>query len=206
MQIIDPTYLLAQVAVPEKYQRLVEVNDLAAVQVPGISQPVPGLVALVNEKIDPETRTFRVRVGVENLRRGLESGSSAWVFKSGSYARVTLSLESAADALVVPSEAVTFEEGKPAVFVFQGDHVQKRPVRLGIFDRRRYEVVDGLSEGEQVVAGKTALLADGMPVRLKAAGPSPGETARSRAPTGGDAAGSGDASLSLATDPVGAQP
>jgi len=206
MQIIDPEYLLAQVAVPEKYQHLVRVNDLATVQSPGVSERVPGLIALVNEKIDPETRTFRARVGVENTKLAGRDGSGERLFKAGSYVRVTLSLESLPDALVVPASAMTFDEGQPAVFVFRGDHVEKRPVTLGISSRTHYEVTDGLAEGEQVVEGRTSLLADGLPVRLQAsrvssAGPSPGALPRREA-----GSSRGETALSLADDRPGAQP
>jgi len=213
MQIIDPEYLLAQVAVPEKYQRLVRVNDLATVESPGVTGGVPGLVALVNEKIDPETRTFRVRVGVENSKAAGPDETVGRTFKAGSYARVTLSLESLPDALVVPSSAMTFDEGQPAVFVFRGDHVEKRPVTLGISSRTHYEVTDGLAEGERVVDGRTSLLADGLPVRLKeGGGSSPDPSAISSA--GGPAPpsrrapgpGRGEPALSLADDRPGAQP
>ncbi len=206
MQIIDPSLLLAQVNVPEKYYRLVKVNDLAEVEARGLSEPVPGLVALVNEKIDPETRTFRVRVGVENPKLNPDSASSERVFKSGSYVRVTLDLRSEFEALIVAADAVTFDKGQPAVFVFHGDKVEKRSVELGISSETEYEVTAGVSEGEKVVEGGTALLADGLPVRLKGreappAGPSGGGMPAAR--HGADRAGSG---LPLAAEPGGARP
>lgn len=206
MQIIDPSILLAQVSVPEKYQRLIEVNDLATVQAPGISQPVPGLVALVNQKIDPETRTFRARVGIENPKLDPNSATSERRFKSGSYVRVTLSLASESDALVVPAEALTFDAGQPAVFVFCGDHVEKRSVTVGMSNGTEYEIREGLSEGDQIVVGGTALLADGLPVRLKGAGASPAHVSRSELPSGGNVAGDGEPRVSLAADSGGAQP
>ena len=205
MQIIDPSILLAQVAVPEKYQRLVKVNDLATVQAPGISQPVPGLVALVNEKIDPETRTFRARVGVENPKLDPGSDSSERIFKSGSYVRVALSLKSVPDALTVPAGAMTFDEGQPAVFIFRGDHVEKRSVSLGIFSGTEYEITGGASEGEQVVVGNTSLLADGLPVRLKGSGPAAAEVTRGGPIPGGERAGGREAGVSLAADEAEAQ-
>jgi len=167
MQIIDPSILFAEIGVPEKYQRLVHVGDPAVVQARGVSQKVPGVVGLVNAKIDPQTRTFRVRVGVKNDRLDPASDSGERIFRSGSYVRVALTLESAPDALVVPFGAMTFDEGQAAVFVFSGDRVEKRPVKLGLSSRSQYEVVEGLAEGEQVVAGNTSLLADGAAVRLK---------------------------------------
>jgi multidrug efflux pump subunit AcrA (membrane-fusion protein) len=204
MQIIDPSLLLAQVNVPEKYHRLVKVNDLAQVEARGLSQPVPGLVALVNDKIDPETRTFRVRVGVENPKPAPDAPSSERRFKAGSYVRVTLSLRTATDALIVPSGAVTFDKGQPAVFVFHGDKVEKRLVELGIASETEYEVTNGVSEGEKVVEGGTALLADGLPVRLRGSQASPDGPRQSATSTVERRLERRVAGLSLASEPVGA--
>jgi multidrug efflux pump subunit AcrA (membrane-fusion protein) len=50
------------------------------------------------------------------------------------------------------------------VFVYQEGTVRRRPVELGIGNRQQYEITAGLEEGEQIVAGSTSLLADGMAV------------------------------------------
>jgi multidrug efflux pump subunit AcrA (membrane-fusion protein) len=131
---------------------------------------LPAVVGLVNDKIDPETRTFRVRVGIDN---------SAGILKPGTFAEVALTVDSAPNAVVVPVAAVTYAGGEPAVFVLEGDRVRRRPVSLGIVSRDRkdpsrdrYEVLAGLSPGERVVVGgATAILADGMAVRLKGDAP-----------------------------------
>ena len=39
------------------------------------------------------------------------------------------------------------------VFVLEGDHVKMRPVKTGISDSDHYEIVEGLREGEEVIAG-----------------------------------------------------
>ncbi len=158
LQIIDPRVLLAQVSVPEDYQGLVKLDDVAAVQAPGITRAVAGVVDLVNEMIDLQTRTFRIRIAIDNRKR---------VFKAGGFVNVTLPVASAVDVLAVPAGAVTFTEGQPAVFICRDDCVRKRPVRLGISSQSHYEIVEGLEEGELVVVGNTSLLADGLKVRPK---------------------------------------
>jgi len=47
------------------------------------------------------------------------------------------------------------ELAKPieVVFVVEGDHVKKVPVKSGISDDNYYEIIDGLKEGEEVVSG-----------------------------------------------------
>ncbi|NLX96609.1 MAG: efflux RND transporter periplasmic adaptor subunit [Rhodopirellula sp.] len=158
MQIIDPSILFAEVGVPERYQGLIRQNDRAEIRARESSKRVPGVVALVNEKIDPETRTFRVRVATDN---------AAGVFKAGSFVTVALALDASADALVVPAGAVTFAEGCPSVFVYREGRVEKRAVKLGISNQSELEVLAGLSEGEEVVVTNTALLVDGAQVRRK---------------------------------------
>ena len=190
MQVIDPSALFAEVAVPDRYQGRVRVGDAAKVRAAGVTDLgsggpaagdkenpkaaaegfVPGVVGLVNDKIDPQTRTFRIRVGIENSR-GL--------FKAGTFAQVELTVDSAPQAVVVPARAVAFADGQPVVFLLAGDRVRRRPVRLGIVsrdqedpDRDTYEVLAGLAPGDRVVVGSaTAMLADGMAVRPRGAAP-----------------------------------
>ncbi len=164
MQIIDPSILFAEVGVPDRYQGRIRQNDRAEVRARERGTEVPGVVALVNEKIDPETRTFRVRVAIDNEQR---------LFKAGSFVSVALTLDAASDTLVVPAEAVTFAEGRPSVFVYQDGRVERRSVKLGISNTSHYEVLSGLTEGEQVAVGNTSLLADGLEVRPEPASSRP---------------------------------
>ena len=190
MQIIDPSLLFAEVAVPERYQGRIHIGAPARLRARGVTDLaqkesaagnvetpkaavkdfVPAVVGLVNDKIDPQTRTFRVRVGFEN-DRGL--------FKAGTFAQVELTIDSAPRAVVVPARAVTFADGQPVVFLLSGERVKRRPVRLGIVSRDqqnpeadKYEVLAGLVPGDRVVVGSaTAMLADGMAVRPRDAAP-----------------------------------
>jgi len=39
------------------------------------------------------------------------------------------------------------------VFVVDGDHVKMVPVKTGISDETRWEIVEGLKEGDEIVSG-----------------------------------------------------
>ncbi len=159
MTIVDPRMLFAEIDVPERYLDIVKLDAAADVRLPRSRDIVYGKVELINGRVDPETRTFRVRIGIDN-RQGL--------FKPGGLARVTLPITSANDALVVPRTALTFPEGQPAVFVYHDEgHVERRSVQLGIMADDACEIVDGLAEGELIASTRTALLADGLSVRVK---------------------------------------
>jgi membrane fusion protein (multidrug efflux system) len=164
LRVVDSSILLAQVSVPERYQGLIQVHDRASVTVDGgraaeLEQThVEAMVLLVNAQIDPDTRTFRVRVGIDNSQN---------LFKAGTFVKVSIPLRSLADAVVVPAEAITFSRGEPAVFTVREGVVDRVPVQLGISNRTHYQVVSGLSPDELVVCGNLSVLAPGLRVQVR---------------------------------------
>ena len=160
MELIDVDILMVQVSVPERFVGRIAKEDWVQVSVIGSEQTVPGMVVLVNEKVDYETRTFRVRVGVENYD---------YRFKAGQFARVRFPLEDSERGLVVPAAAVVFSGGQPQVFVYRpsNQQVEQRSVQLGFSNADFYQVLAGLAEGEQVVIDDPSVLADGMRVRTE---------------------------------------
>jgi len=57
----------------------------------------------------------------------------------------------------VPAEAVARKKGRHTVSVEKAaGEVEERPVRVGITDGVRYEVLDGLAEGDRVEADAAA--------------------------------------------------
>ena len=162
MELMDLSLIIAQVAVPERYLRRVEIGQFVKVEATGTVESVPGIVILVNEKIDHATRTFRVRVAVENHKR---------TFKAGQFAKVAFGVDSASQALIVPTPALVYFGGQPQVFVYNSGSqcVAQRLVRIGLAGNGVTEVIDGLAEGERIVLHDPAILADGMRVQPAAA-------------------------------------
>ena len=71
-----------------------------------------------------------------------------------------------ADALQVPTSSL-FRAGEDwAVFVIDGDVVRRRIVRIGERNEQAAEVLEGLAEGERVVAYPGESLAEGVTVRV----------------------------------------
>jgi RND family efflux transporter MFP subunit len=174
MQVADPRMLFAEVDVSERYLGRVDLDDVAEIRTAGSREPVRGKVELINGRIDPETRTFRVRIGIDNRTGKLQPGG---------FVRARIPIESGDNALVVPRKAVSFSGGQPAVFVFQADksaadgqegHVTRRPVAFGLMNREICEVTQGLRDGELLVLTNPAMLADQLPVRRKTTAPDAG--------------------------------
>ena len=71
-------------------------------------------------------------------------------------ATATIVIEEKEDALLVPVDAVQTVDGEKYVTVIRGETRESVPVTLGLVNNTQAEVLDGLSEGDQVaVMGKT---------------------------------------------------
>ncbi len=102
-----------------------------------------GTIDVIDPSLDPGTRAAHIVARVKNPDRLLRPGMSA---------DVSVILESRAQALTVPSEAVFVQAGQPMVYVVQPDStVAPRPVRLGLRETDAVEILEGLAPGDRVV-------------------------------------------------------
>ena len=69
---------------------------------------------------------------------------------------VTISLDTRKGVLAVPLRAVSREQGKSVVYVFQAGQPARRAVKTGWKDAEWIEVLSGLTEGEKVMIGNTS--------------------------------------------------
>ncbi len=157
-EIMDLRYLVAEIAVPEIYVGQVQVRDEASVKAAGADSAVPGLIVAVNQMVDYETRTFSVRVAIDNSKRQ---------FKAGQFATVTLSFgERETERMVIPNRAIVYLEGAPHVYIVADDRAVATPIETGLSNDEFTEVIIGLTEADQVIVDDPTLLADGMKVTV----------------------------------------
>jgi len=67
--------------------------------------------------------------------------------------------------LVVPRDAVRYDNNQHYVFVFDGDRVHRHDITVGVASFDKYEVVSGLSQGDKIALPKDTDLKDGMEIR-----------------------------------------
>jgi RND family efflux transporter MFP subunit len=156
---IDRVRLVANVV--EKDLRRIQVGSPADVEVDAFPGEVfHGRVARVAPVLDPSTRTAQMEVEVPNRDFRL---------KPGMYSRVRLTVATKAQALTVPVNAVVTVEGQRGVFLVKDGTVAQAdfvPIRIGLEDGTRVEVLGGLAEGARVVTTGAAALRDGDPVSI----------------------------------------
>jgi multidrug efflux pump subunit AcrA (membrane-fusion protein) len=82
-----------------------------------------------------------VACAIENPERELALGANV---------NAEIRTAEAADALVIPKEALRRDSAGDYVFVLAGDHIERRPVRTGIASVSLAQTTQGLSAGEAV--------------------------------------------------------
>jgi HlyD family secretion protein len=141
------------VAVPEVFAPVVNPGDRAEVKLQAVpGRIIEGKVTRISWALDPKVRTLRVEIDIPNPDAKLEPGL---------YAYATVIAEEHPDVLTVPATAVVSEPGKDYCVAIVNGKAVRRPIRVGLSDGTRTEVVSGLEGDEAVVKASAASLTDG---------------------------------------------
>jgi len=117
-----------------------------------------GKISLIYPTIDASTRTFTCEVKINN------AGSK---LKPGMFGRVELNL-GRADAILVSDKAVLKQSGSNDRYVYteKSGTVEYRKVEIGRRFDDKYEIISGVSAGENVVITGQSKLLDGSKVNV----------------------------------------
>ncbi len=129
----------------EKDFPLVRPGASASVTVPATSQTLRGRAAYIDPRVDPATRTAKIRVEVPNASGNLRLGMFVTMgIETGSSQQLTVVPQAALQAVgerMVVYTPVDGEEGK----------FTERPVKVGPSRGNLVQVLEGLKPGEKVV-------------------------------------------------------
>ncbi len=115
-------------------------------------------VTMISPKIDPRTRTLRVKGVIDNSDGRL---------RPGLFARADLGVNPRMDVLLIPQEAILQRSVGSVVFRMAGDSVERRVIETGTWVEGMVEVTSGLEPDDSVVVrGHTALI-DGSRVSVR---------------------------------------
>lgn len=141
--VSDPTDFWIILEVPEKDLADVELGDLFTFSVRAYpKERFSGRVRQINDFIDPQTRTVKVRGEITNPSRRL---------KAQMYVTAELRLHEGS-GLQIPEQAVVLVGDSYYVFVAEGEHTyRRRKIETRSADRGQIPVLSGLAPGERIV-------------------------------------------------------
>ena len=159
----DP--LLARIQVTEKDFGKITVGQTARITVEAAPErEFTGTVKMISPVVDPESGTVKVTVEIPRTDKSL--------LRPGMFASVYIITETRINTLVIPKKALVLEGEGNQVFTFETDpesgrgQAQRRRIEIGFTDSDRLEILNGLSQGEQVITVGQEGLRPGSPVRL----------------------------------------
>ena len=126
----------------------------------GDGQPpcwLPGTIAFISMTADSATRTYLVKVLVNN-------GSG--ILRPGMIARAHLVRRDLEEAIAVPFFTLIDREQGKAVFVVEDGVARARQIQYGTFDKGLVEIRQGLTPGDRLVLVGQRGLVDGQPVEV----------------------------------------
>jgi multidrug efflux pump subunit AcrA (membrane-fusion protein) len=162
--VMDTSALIAKLHLGQVAAQQLSVGSPATLTVPGIADPVPAKVSLISPALDPGSTTVEVWLRVENPKGTLKPGTSVHSSISG---------RKAANALLIPSDAVqTANDGitKSVMVIAADGTAKKRPVSLGLQTAESVQVLEGLTAADNVITTGSYALDEGTKVKI---GPPP---------------------------------
>ncbi|MDY6971581.1 MAG: efflux RND transporter periplasmic adaptor subunit [Thermodesulfobacteriota bacterium] len=116
-----------------------------------------GGITAINPRVDPNSRTFIVKIEIPN---------QDFELKAGMFARVKIAEEEKKQVILIPKEGLLVSGEKHMVFKIEEDQATPRTIEIGISDGRLVEVIEGLEEGELIVIEGLYALKEGTRVRV----------------------------------------
>jgi RND family efflux transporter MFP subunit len=117
------------------------------------NQVFKGTISEITPQGDSASKTYRVRASLP----------AATTLPVAMSVEANVVLTERSDALLVPASSVRDN----AVYGLNGHRAERREVKLGIVGVDKIEILEGLNEGDRVVAAPPKDLVDGARVRLK---------------------------------------
>jgi HlyD family secretion protein len=161
--VMDTSALLAKLHLSQLQAQQLSSGAAATITVPGLADPVPAKVSLISPALDPGSTTVEVWLRLENGKG---------TFKAGTPVHTTITGRTAANALLVPMEAVQTDPdgvGKFVLVIKAGGSAEKRPVTLGLRNQESAQILSGLGPGDTVITSGGYGLDPGTKVKVGAA-------------------------------------
>lgn len=157
-EVFDPKSLVIRMAVPEAQSQDIASNMEVTVKLDAYKgRTFQGKVSRIYPDLDRRMRTRTVEVEIID----------DVTLVPGMFGRLSLSLKSEKETVVVPVEAVlATSEGTRIAYVVKDGKALKRMVKVGIEGQDKIQILAGVNAGEQIVVAGNEKLKDGIQIRV----------------------------------------
>ena len=159
VDLVNVDKIKVNVNVPELDVRFLKTGQKSMIRVDAFPErEMFGTIDFVAYKADPATKTFPVKVVMDNPDRGI---------RPGMIARVVFLRRIVPDALSAPLFALVDKGGERILFVEKDGVVHARTVSIGIIEEDRVQITKGLEPGDLIIVTGQREVEEGMKVQVK---------------------------------------
>ena len=144
-------------AIPQKYASLVKIGDEIVFRLSGSDYKYSAKIYAIEPKIDPSTRTLKLRAICQSNYKNLFPGA---------FANVEVNLKETEQAILIPTVAVVPELKGQSVYLFKSGMVSTQMVELGLREEKRVQIISGLAEGDTVITSGILQIRPGAKVKI----------------------------------------
>jgi membrane fusion protein (multidrug efflux system) len=160
VEIYDPGSTVVEFAIPESRAATVYKGMPVEVELdayPG--KKLKGEITRIYPELNRQTRTRTAEAAIIH--------NDGITLLPGMFARITLVLETAENAVLIPDKAIILNtKNEPTAFVIYEEKAEARKLKLGLEKNLLVQVVEGIRPGERVVVEGNEKLKDGAAVKV----------------------------------------
>ncbi len=154
-EVADLSSVWAEISIFPRYQHILK-KDMQVTFVAHDGHRAEGRIQYISPIASHETRTFTARSVLKNPPED---------FTPGVFVRALIPVQMVDAAVTVPFEAVQNLDGEEVVFLPGAHGFVATPVRTGVKDNARVEILSGLEPGQDYVAAGAFVLKSQMVIR-----------------------------------------
>jgi len=145
-------------AVPIKHANKVREGMAIKVKVPNSEKVFDSKIYAIDPKVDPSTRTLKVRAKADN---------SSGILIPGSYAEVEIVVDKNAKSITVPTEAIIPDIAGELVYLYKNGKAIPSKVKLGLRTNTDVQILEGINEGDTVITSAIIQMRPGAEVTIR---------------------------------------
>ncbi|MGD9489359.1 MAG: efflux RND transporter periplasmic adaptor subunit [Calditrichaceae bacterium] len=156
--VVNSSQMIAVIWVPEKSINQLKTGQLAYItsdHLAGVNYQ--GWIKRISPVVDPSSGTFKVTVGIKNVKDDL---------RPGMFVNVHIIIDTHDDVVLIPKTAVVYEKEYMNVYVVRDSLAHKIRLKPGFQDNEKIESLQDVKEGDKVIVVGQAGMKDKTKVRI----------------------------------------
>ncbi len=146
-------------SLPEIYRYVVKTGQKVNICTNSLDKTIyTAEVHEIDPLIDPSTHSFTLKVLLPNPNKSLIPG----MFASGE-----LVLETIADSIMLPEEAIVALQGEWYIYKIVSEQALLKKVKLGLRKEGKVQILEGVEPGDLVIVGGNHKVSDGQKIKNK---------------------------------------